>query len=517
MHKYKVHLQNDEKRSFRKPVEELVSMIIKNEFANYDKHITLAIGGPGGTGKSTFSKKLSALLSDAPIMRLDDYKTPRSFRQDKFIFGAHPEANNLALIKEHLDQIKDGKSIEKPIYNAITGKADKTEIFKPSDFNIIDGEISTYKYFRDSIDFTIFIDSDWKTQLKTRISRDIDKRKYTKEKAITTFLQSNLKEFAEFGAESKKWSDIHIYCDENYHLRLESLEKKLYQKFENLLDEYLEEINFEGLFVPVMTPFKENYSVDKKALINHIEFLSQKGVRRLLVAGTSSEFFSLTANERKQILRIARRYFPGIIVFQIGRSSVFTAIEEAKWAEYYGADAVMSLPPFYFNSAPADGIVEYYNLINKSIDLPLFLYNFPKHTGNPLTKEILAEVDYFGIKDSSGTLDLLSSAKNYFVGADNLVLQSVYEQAKGFIIGNSNMYPEIFVEMEKSFKANNYDKCKELQNEIDKRFEIIGQNNKLSKMKLFLSKIIDNYSPVMRPPLKTLSDNEFSEINKLIK
>jgi len=109
-----------------------------------------------------------------------------------------------------------------------------TEFYETKRFTILDGEISTYRQFRDYVDFAISIDSDLQTQLNTRLNRDIKERKYTYEKAIATFLHSNLLEFREFGAESKNWADIHLFCNDDYTLILESVAHEHLELFQEL-------------------------------------------------------------------------------------------------------------------------------------------------------------------------------------------------------------------------------------------------------------------------------------------
>ncbi|MFC1567087.1 uridine kinase [bacterium] len=217
------------------PAKTVASIILK-EFTTSKQPIIIAIGGPGGTGKSSFANKLTTYLKDSGILTLDDYKTSRKFRKTKNLHGPHPNANDINLILKHLAAIKESQSIDKPIYNRKTGIADSTEEFQAKHFIILDGEISTYETFHKFVDFSIFIDSDWKTQLKTRIERDIEKRGYDKEKAITTFLNSNIKEFNEFGKKSKNRADIHLFCKSNYRLVIDSVSKSIYEKYKSKLN-----------------------------------------------------------------------------------------------------------------------------------------------------------------------------------------------------------------------------------------------------------------------------------------
>ncbi len=246
-HKYKTHVTYKGSARSSKTPEQIVSALLVQLFDTRNTPVLIAVGGPGGTGKTTFSQKLARLLDNANVLRLDDYKTPRSTRSSRNLYGAHPEANEMDLIAKHLLAVANNETIEKPVYDSTAGQAITTEKYQPAKFNIIDGEISTYRQFREHVDFSIFIDSDWKTQLATRISRDIELRGYTKEKAISTFLQSNLREFSQYGAESKNWADIHLYFREDYSLITESVSQELYAHFENLLQQDLTTVDLTGL------------------------------------------------------------------------------------------------------------------------------------------------------------------------------------------------------------------------------------------------------------------------------
>jgi uridine kinase len=198
-----------------------ITEILLDKFQFATTPICIAIGGPGGVGKSTFSKKLVKSLPDSKIIYLDNYKTSRQERKQKKLQGPHPEANNISLLIEHLDLLKRNKTFSMPIYNRDTGEPDTTSKVIPSKFNILDGEISTYKCFLKFVDFSIFIDADIKTQLMTRLTRDVKERGHSLEKVINTFLYSNLTEFPQYGAESKSWADIRLFCGEDYEMVFE--------------------------------------------------------------------------------------------------------------------------------------------------------------------------------------------------------------------------------------------------------------------------------------------------------
>jgi 4-hydroxy-tetrahydrodipicolinate synthase len=514
MHKYKTHVKNKTGLKTPKSAEDIIKDLLEQLFSSSEKkNYLIAVGGPGGTGKSTFCRRLKKILPNSEILKLDDYKTNREIRSRQNIFGPHPDANKIQLIHKHLSLSSNGMEFDKPVYNPETGAGDLTEKFKPAKYNIIDGEIATYREFRDIIDFSIFIDSDWKTQLNTRIFRDINERNYSKDKAITTFLQSNLREFAKYGAESKNWADVHVYCHDDYQLMVESVSQDIYHHFESLLERYLAVVDLSGLIVAVPTPFNISDKVDQENFIKHLEFLNKHGVERILVNGTTGEFFSLTKKEHKLILSLARRYFPGVVVFHVGNSSLAQTLEEVKSAEEYGADAILVSAPFYYAHAPEKGLIDYFKKVEAAATTPLIIYNFPEHTHNPITPEIINNVNHFALKDSSSDFDLIQYANNYYVADERLITQAYKAGAYGFISGYASCRPELFVSLEQAVNSNDTQEINRSINEINEFLDVFtacedqkNTESNIPKIKYGLSKRISRYPDDVRLPLLNLDN-----------
>lgn len=507
MHKYKTHVTYKGGAGRRGRTEDILVGLLCGVFSDNSGPVTIAIGGPGGTGKTTFSDKLAALLGDCSILRLDDYKTPRNVRKGRNLFGAHPDANEMALAAEHISSIKKNTAFDKPVYNAVSGKADTTELFEPRRFNILDGEISTYRNFRNNVDFSIFIDSDYKTQLGTRTSRDIEARGYTWDKAIATFLHSNLREFTMFGAESKNWADVHVYCNEDYSLVVESVSSELYEHFEDQLNESLSAVDLSGLVVPITTPFDDNDVIDKRMLIEHLEMLAGQGVKRILVNGTTAEFFSMTEDERKLCLKLALEFFPGVVMFHAGSSSLKQTRIEAKWGQNYGADAIVCVVPYYMANVPKDGIVDYYNYLADSVDIPLILYNFPKHTGNSLDADMIGRIKHFGMKDSSGDLSLVSATEHYYMGGDEKILAAYDKGAYGFVSARANVFAPLLIELEAAIISRD-GSAEAVQEKITKLKEQTSGANGIARLKYGVAQQLKGYPVRVRLPLVELSDKD---------
>lgn len=464
MHKYKTHvaLKNGRGRAPERVIAELLEAL----FAEHKAPVLIAVGGPGGTGKSSFADLLAEQLEAASILRLDHYKTARSFRTQRNVFGPHPDANKLDMLKDHLVEMKAGRRFSHPVYDREKGEAVSSQPYKSARFNLLDGEISTYRDFREMVDFSIFIDSDWKTQLATRVERDVTERGYNREHAIATFLQSNLREFSEYGLESKKWADIHLYCDEDYHLMIESVSDQLFADHESLFEPDYAQISLSGLVVPVLTPFNEKNEIDPRVFIQHLEFLAQRGVHRIMLNGTTAEFYALLPEERKTLLKLARRYFPGMILLHLGGGSLRQNLEEVRWATDCGADAVVALPPYYPAELPAENMVAYLCALEDAAEVPFILYNFPKHTGNPLTPEILRQVPHAALKDSGKNMDLVAATPRYFIGSSTEIFPAMEQGSVGFVSATANVRPELYVGLEKAWVEGDVATANRLQNEI---------------------------------------------------
>ncbi|NQT26326.1 dihydrodipicolinate synthase family protein [candidate division KSB1 bacterium] len=516
MHKYKTHVETKERIQAGRPVESLVAELIQTVYRDHSKPVIIAVGGPGGTGKTTFSGKLADHLEDAAVLNLDHYKTPRQDRVESKLYGSHPDANHMALIHEHLASIRSGKLFESPVYNDTTGIADTQQSYHPKRFNVLDGEISVYREFRDLIDFTIFIDSDWKTQLNTRLFRDIQDRGYSREKVIQIFLQSNLKDFEQYGAEAKNWADVHLYCESDYRITVESVSKELYERFENLFSTDLKTVDLSGLIVPILTPFDDQGGIYREKFIEHLEFLAHHGVHRILVCGTTGEFFSLTSEEKRLLLRLTRSYFPGVILYLAGAESLVGTLEQIQWAEEDGADAVLVLPHYYLSGLSAQNLAVYLTRISEKTSLPLILYNFPKYTGNSLTPEILSQVTHFGVKDSSANLDLLSHTPNYFMGGDSKILESHRLGGKGFFSARANVFPALFMEMEKALRFDPKE-AKTIQQKIKTLSGKMGRGHEIPELKAVMPLSVPGYPVSPRLPLLAVSDADREKLQTAVK
>ncbi len=145
------------------------------------KPYLIAVAGGSGSGKTTFARNLCTAFGNGLILSQDDYYKPLddlSFAERQAVNFDSPEAVDMDLLYEHLLALKEGKSIERPLYDyALHTRKDVTKTFVPSDITVVEGMLLMCdERIRALFDTLVFIDVDEPTRLARRIERDVAER-----------------------------------------------------------------------------------------------------------------------------------------------------------------------------------------------------------------------------------------------------------------------------------------------------------------------------------------------------
>ena len=207
-----------------------------------------------------------------------------------------------------------------------------------------------------------------------------------------------------------------------------------------------------GAITALVTPM-QNGRVDEKSLIDLIEFQIASGIHALLPCGTTGESATLSFEEHKGVIDLCVQTVAGRVpvIAGTGANNTLEAIELTESAKKRGADAVLSVTPYY-NKPSQEGLYQHFAAIARAVDIPIVLYNVPGRTGInmlPATVARLAEIpQVVAIKEASGNLpqisELLMCCPRDFIvlsGDDYTALPSVYLGAKGVISVVSNLEP----------------------------------------------------------------------------
>lgn len=173
--------------------------------------LIVAIGGPGGTGKSTFTKSLMRDLPKVAHLSLDDFRLPRARRAAMGLYGSHPDGNDLKRLRRCIALARRGLSFAAPVFDQKAGETLSIRQVEPQPILLCDGEIAAHDALGDLFDHLIIVTAHWRTQLDTRLGRDISRRAHSLEKAIDVFLNSNLRDYPRFSGSAHSRADWLLY------------------------------------------------------------------------------------------------------------------------------------------------------------------------------------------------------------------------------------------------------------------------------------------------------------------
>lgn len=216
---------------------------------------------------------------------------------------------------------------------------------------------------------------------------------------------------------------------------------------------------FRGTAVALVTPFKEDGSINEPALRGHIESQIEAGVEILVPCGTTGESATLSAAEQRDVIALTVEVAAGRVPVLAGAGGNKTdeVVRRVQAAQDVGADAILSVSPYY-NKPSQAGVIAHFTSIARAIELPLFVYNVPGRTSSNVLPETvlrLAEVDnVIGVKEASGNLEqvmeLISRRPNNFLvisGDDALTLPMLALGADGVISVLANEAPKQMSDM----------------------------------------------------------------------
>lgn len=179
--------------------------------------LVIGIAGGSGSGKTTVVKAITEQLKDRVVVIPQDsyYKDSSHLSEEekKYMNFDHPDSIDFKLLNSHLKLLKDGKSIEQPVYSYITCSRSKTETItvNPAEVIIIEGIlIFTCAELRKQMDIKLFVDADDDDRLMRVMARDILERGKTVETVIERYTKTVKPMYLQFIEPSKRYADIII-------------------------------------------------------------------------------------------------------------------------------------------------------------------------------------------------------------------------------------------------------------------------------------------------------------------
>ncbi|MEM6578905.1 MAG: dihydrodipicolinate synthase family protein [Pseudomonadota bacterium] len=215
-------------------------------------------------------------------------------------------------------------------------------------------------------------------------------------------------------------------------------------------------MQFEGIWTPIVTPYRDDFSVNEEALAEVVELLIGAGVNGIISAGTTGEYYAQSFEERIEVAKRIKKLIKGRVPLVVGTGAIRTeeSIEYAKAAKDLGADALLVATPPY--AVPTGREIALHALaIDRAADLPVMLYNYPGRMGVNMDEETLDRLgrspNFCGIKESSGDINRLHLiARDYphlglLCGMDDQALEFFAWGARGWVCAGSNFAPEAHI------------------------------------------------------------------------
>ena len=238
--------------------------------------------------------------------------------------------------------------------------------------------------------------------------------------------------------------------------------------------------------VALITPFKEDESVDYEALGKLVDYQVQNGTDYLVVLGTTAETPTLTEEEKKNIINLVVTRVRGRIpiVLGVGGNCTGSVVEKLKTDNFEGIDAILSVVPYY-NKPSQEGIYQHYKAIANATHLPIVLYNVPGRTGVNMTAEttlrIAREFDnVIAVKEASGNItqmdDIIKNKParfNVISGDDGITFPLMTLGAVGVISVIGNAFPREFSRMVRLALAGDYDSARTIHHSFTELFSLL--------------------------------------------
>ncbi|THB72228.1 MAG: 4-hydroxy-tetrahydrodipicolinate synthase [Desulfobulbaceae bacterium] len=209
---------------------------------------------------------------------------------------------------------------------------------------------------------------------------------------------------------------------------------------------------FHGAITALVTPFIDG-ELDEQGLVELIEYQISNGIHGIVPCGTTGESATLDFAEHKRVIDLTVKTVAGRVpvIAGTGANSTAEAIELTQSAKESGADAVLSVAPYY-NKPSQEGLYQHFKAITDAVDIPMFLYNVPGRTVihiQPKTVARLAEIpQVIGIKEACADLEQISDVIRFcpddFIlvsGDDFTSMPTMFIGGKGVISVVSNVDP----------------------------------------------------------------------------
>lgn len=287
-------------------------------------------------------------------------------------------------------------------------------------------------------------------------------------------------------------------------------------------------LNLKGMGVALLTPFKEDESVDYDALGRIVEYQIQNGTDYIVALGTTAETPTLTEDEKKKIMDIVITKVRGQvpIIVGMGGNNTKAVAETLRNSDFRGIDGILSVTPYY-NKPSQEGIYQHYKVISEASPLPIVLYNVPGRTGVNMTAETTLRIandfkNIIAVKEASGDITQMDDIikrkpENFDVisGDDGITFPLITLGAIGVISVIGNAFPKEFSKMVRLALDGDYQSALTIHHSFSELFNLLFVDGNPAGVKSMLNMMgyIENK---LRLPLVPTRITTFEKIREIL-
>ncbi|PLK49957.1 4-hydroxy-tetrahydrodipicolinate synthase [Uliginosibacterium sp. TH139] len=239
-----------------------------------------------------------------------------------------------------------------------------------------------------------------------------------------------------------------------------------------------------GSLVALLTPMTADGQIDLPAFRALIDFHAREGTDGLVIVGTTGESPTVSVDEQCELIRVAVEHSAGRlpIIAGTGANSTAEAVELARFAKKVGAEAQLSVVPYY-NRPTQEGMYRHFKTIAEAVELPVILYNVPGRTVADMNNDTVLRLAHVpgivGIKDATGSIDRITDLAMrapadfaLYSGDDLTAMCFMLLGGHGVISVSANVAPRLMHELCVAARAGDVVRA----NEINRKLYLLNRD-----------------------------------------
>ena len=291
------------------------------------------------------------------------------------------------------------------------------------------------------------------------------------------------------------------------------------------------------ILTPLVTPFKEDQSVDYTAAVSIAEkLIADQQADSIILSGTTGEFFTMSFEERVKLFKVIKDAVGNKIPLMagVGCASTIETMALAKKAEELGFEIMMVVSPYYTKPTQKE-LYNHFKKVAESVNIQMMLYNIPIFTGvniNPETVAKLSEIEnIIAVKEEAELnpkqmTEFINITPNDFIiycGDDSMILEAFAQggakRIGGIISGASHIIGVQLRNVIEMFLKGNIQEAAKMQQKYLPLFRIMGQNGRTNPCSLIKEamKMVGYNAGIPRLPLSPGTEEEIAEVRKVMK